>query len=69
MNLLLKSVIKVNDKDHNRCMRSCQFAEKVRGTYDCTLFNEQIDMGEDDEIGYGLKRTKQCLDNSFPEET
>jgi len=65
MILYLKTEIKINDKDINRCSQQCQHARKVRGTYQCLLFEQDIDTGEDDEIGYGFKRVKACFDSEI----
>jgi hypothetical protein len=61
MRLYLKTEIEVNDKDDSRCSINCQHARKRNGNYQCLLYEESIDEGEDDDIGYGFKRTKGCL--------
>lgn len=63
MILYLKTEIQVNDKDDSRCSINCQHARKRNGNYQCLLYEESIDTGEDDEIGYGFKRVKACLSN------
>lgn len=63
MNLYLKTLIVVNDKDDSRCSINCQHARKIKGNYQCLLFEQGIDIGEDDEIGYGFKRVQSCLDS------
>jgi hypothetical protein len=64
MILYLKTEIKVNDKDSDRCSINCQHIHKVRGNYCCALYGDtEVDTGDDDEIGYGFKRTTQCLCN------
>lgn len=53
--------IETNPKDKTRCSRLCQHITKIKGVYHCTKYDECVDTGEDDEIGYGFKRTKECL--------
>ena len=61
----LKIKIHVNQKDESRCSISCRFCSKLRGIYTCTLTDDEVDTGEDDEIGYGFKRTEYCLKSSI----
>lgn len=63
--LHIKSEIEVNDKDHSRCSIRCQHIAKVKGNYRCLLYDEQVDTGEDDEIGYGFKRSNHCINNEL----
>lgn len=63
MILYLKTAILVNDKDSNRCAHGCQHLEKIKGLYTCKLYDSIVDTGDDDDIGYGFQRKKQCLDN------
>jgi len=64
MILYLKTEIKVNEKDSDRCSINCQHIAKERGNYVCKLFGDyEVDTGDDDEIGYGFKRVKNCHDN------
>lgn len=60
MRLYLKTAIEVNDKDPDRCAISCNHIRKIRGNYHCTLFDEDVDTGDDDQIGYGFKRAEKC---------
>lgn len=57
------TAIEVNDKDPSRCSQSCQHARKVKHNYQCLLYEENIDLHDDDEIGYGFKRTVGCLNS------
>jgi len=61
MILYLKTRIEVNDKDSDRCSINCQYIKKIKGIYHCALNEENVDTGEDDDLGYGFKRTVQCL--------
>lgn len=61
MILYLKTQITVNDKDLSRCSISCQHIRKIRGNYQCLLYEKDVDTGEDDDVGYGFKRTDGCL--------
>lgn len=61
MIVYLKTEIKVNDKDSSRCSICCQHIRKIRGNYQCLLYEAEVDTGDDDEIGYGFKRTDGCL--------
>lgn len=63
MILYLKTEIAVNDKDPMRCAHSCQHARKVSGNYRCLLYEENIDLLDDDEIGYGFMRTVGCREH------
>jgi hypothetical protein len=63
MILFLKTMIQVNDKDEKRCSINCQHIRKIRGNYQCLLFELEVDTGDDDDIGYGFKRTQGCLDS------
>jgi hypothetical protein len=63
MILYLKTMISVNDKDDKRCSINCQHIRKIRGNYQCLLFELEVDTGDDDDIGYGFKRTQGCLDS------
>jgi hypothetical protein len=58
----IKTPIYANDKDRSRCSISCDHIYKIKGTYQCTLFNKDVDTGEDDNLGYGFKRTAECLE-------
>lgn len=62
MILYLKTQVQVNDKDSSRCSINCQHIRKIRGNYQCLLFELEVDTGEDDDKGYGFKRTQGCLD-------
>lgn len=53
--------IEVNEKDVSRCSIRCEHISKINGNYRCLLFNENVDTGDDDELGYGFQRTKECL--------
>lgn len=60
----VKTEIQVNDKDFERCSIKCQHIAKERGNYVCKLYGDaEVDTGDDDEIGYGFKRIKNCQDN------
>lgn len=64
MILYSKTMIQVNDKDSSRCSISCQHIEKKRGNYVCTLYGDhEVDTGDDDDVGYGFKRPRVCLDS------
>lgn len=63
MELYLKTAIEVNDKDASRCSINCQHIRKVKGNYQCLLYEKEVDTGDDDETGYGFKRTDGCLKN------
>lgn len=64
MRLYLKTAIDVNDKDSSRCSINCQHIQKKRGNYVCCLYGDyEVDTGEDDDIGYGFKRVKDCIDD------
>jgi len=64
MLLYVKTAVVVNDKDSDRCSIQCQHIAKERGNYVCKLYGDaEVDTGDDDEIGYGFKRTKECLFN------
>lgn len=64
---LVEQTIKVYERSPHRCHPDCNFCEKdviSSGKYDCTLFMECIDKGEDDEDGYdhyGFLRCKGCI--------
>lgn len=58
----IKKDIYALDKDRSRCSISCDYVQKVKGIYCCTLFKKKVDTGEDDDIGYGFKRTKECIE-------
>jgi len=56
----------VNKDKNERCSSNpfCQNLEKIRGVYCCTLTNEVVDNGdEEDNSDYIFMRTKSCLSN------
>lgn len=63
--LRLHVSIQVNPKDESRCSRSCQFISKISGTYHCVIGRDpvEVDTGDDDELGYGFKRTNFCINS------
>lgn len=61
--------IKVNEKDLSRCSIKCQHIRKLKGMYNCLLFEQVIDGEiEDDDLGYGFQRTKNCMALAFEKE-
>ena len=66
MKVIIEAEIEVNQKDTSRCSIKCRYIRKLQGTYHCT-FNlishepVEVDSGDDDDIGYGFKRTEECL--------
>ena len=66
MKVLVETEIEVNPKDESRCSYKCMHIRKISGTYHCTLTLSkhepvEVDTGDDDDIGYGFKRTDDCL--------
>lgn len=63
--LRLHVSIQVNPKDESRCSRSCQFISEISGTYHCVIGRDPVDVdtGNDDELGYGFKRTNFCINS------
>ena len=57
----IKTEIRINAKDSNRCHIRCQHIRKIQGLYTCILYDEIVDEGDDDELGYGFKRTEKCF--------
>lgn len=63
----VEQTIKVYARSPHRCHPSCEYCEKdviSSGNYDCTMFMECIDKGEDDADGYdhyGFVRCKGCI--------
>lgn len=60
--ITIKTDVYANDKDRSRCSIACDHIQKIKGNYQCTLFEKDVDTGNDDEIGYGFKRTEECLE-------
>ncbi|GEM_PF-3634067 len=63
MRIYLKTAVEVNEKDDLRCSINCQYIKKIRGNYKCVLYDEDVDTGNDDDTGYGFKRSKGCLED------
>jgi len=48
----------------------CEHLEKIKGTYHCTLTNEEVDNGdEEDGSDYIFLRTKTCLEGKMNNDT
>lgn len=69
MRMFIVNHIEVNDKDERRCSIQCQYVQKISGIYHCVLTDEEVDnvddQIQDDDIGYGFKRTKHCVEKAF----
>ena len=57
----INHVIKVLDRDKERCSSKCSYTEKINGIYHCNLFNKEIDEGDDDDR-YIFVRCQECKD-------
>lgn len=56
--------MKYNEDKPERCSTKpfCEHLDKIRGTYHCTLTNEEVDNGdEEDGSDYIFMRTKSCM--------
>jgi hypothetical protein len=61
--ITIKHEILYREYDTKRCSHNCPQIDKIKGTYQCTLFNEDVDHGDDDITGdYLFLRCKKCFD-------
>lgn len=63
--LQVKTKVHVNALIEERCSPKCQHVMKVKSLYTCTLYDEIVDHGDDDEFGYDFQRTKECRENEL----
>lgn len=70
MEKLIGLRISVSDSNDDRCGTQfnskdgrCQWLEKIRGTYHCSIWDEEVDLGDDEETDdYLFHRCRQCKD-------
>ena len=56
-----KFEILYREYDNKRCSYRCPQIDKIDGTYHCTLFNQEVDKGDDDITGdYLFLRCSKC---------
>ena len=65
--ILIKYKIRICEEDTKRCAarndfaNSCPHLYKTDGKYNCSIFEKCVDTGDDDDLGYGFFRCKECL--------